>query len=85
LFGTTNAPDRYFCSIPAAADSQVLGALKDSVATCLGADWQRNSAPAQNGERFSRVGNDIVVDVGASDASASRAEVIGLLVRHRQP
>jgi hypothetical protein len=85
LFGTTDVPSRYFCTIPAAADSSVLAALQEEVASCLGSGWQRNPATARSAERFSRASDDIVVDVGASDVNASRAEVIGLLVRHRQP
>lgn len=85
LFGTTNVPNRYFCTIPAAADSPVLVALRDEVASCLGAGWQRNPSSDNSGERFSRPGSDIMVDVGASDANASRAKVIGLLVHHRRP
>ncbi len=85
LVGTTDMPSHYFCSIPAAADSSVLAALQEEVASCLGSGWQRNPTTTRSGERFSRASDDIVVDVGASDASASRAKVIGLLVRHRQP
>lgn len=85
LFGTTNVPNRYFCTIPAAADSPVLSALRDEVASCLGSDWQRSPTSDGGGERFSRSSSDIVVDVGASDANASRTKVIGLLVHHRHP
>ena len=83
LFSSTDVPSQYFCSIPAAADSSVLTALQGEVAGCLGPDWQRSSTPGGRGERFSRAGDNIVVDVGASDVAASRAEVIGLVVRRR--
>lgn len=85
MVGTANVPNRYFCTIPAAADSKVLSALQEDVASCLGSEWQRNPAAGHSGERFSRPGDNVVVDVGASDAAASRAEVIGLLVRRLQP
>ena len=80
LLSGTDTPRNYFCSIPDRDQSTATRTLADAVESCLGPHWQRRELP-RPATRFSRAEDNVVVDVGASDVTASRATVVGLVVR----
>lgn len=83
LVSSSNTPGQYFCSIPESEQATAMVPLVAAVETCLSPEWQRAALPA--GSRFTRKGDNVIVDVGANDATASRSAAIGLIVRAPNP
>lgn len=82
LLSGTETPRIYFCSINDRDQAAGMKALTDSVATCLGSNWKHKEFPSRPATRFTRAEDNVAVDVGASDVTASRASVVGLTVRN---